>query len=116
MPVKILLVDDDPHILETAHDILEAAGFDIQTAETGAATIEKLKKSPFNVMIVDHNLTDITGAELAVKAKRMNPKLSVIMLTGDADVELGPAKDSIQAMMMKPVNPAQLIEMIKKFS
>lgn len=112
MRKAILLVDDDPHILETAQDILEAAGYDIQTAETGAAAQEKLQARSFQLMIVDFNLLDATGIELAVKAKAIRPDMAIILMTGEAAVDLGPAKTLVGAVLTKPVNPAELIQLI----
>jgi two-component system cell cycle response regulator CpdR len=112
MAKAILLIDDDPHILETAQDILEAAGYEIQTGETGAAALEKLRARSFQLMIVDFNLLDVTGIELAVKAKAIHPDMAIILMTGEAAVDLGPAKNLIGAVLTKPVNPAELIKLI----
>jgi len=110
----ILLVDDDAHILETAQDIMEAAGFAVQTAENGAAALKVLKDHACRVMIVDFNLLDTTGIELAVKARDIQRELVVVLMTGEAHVDLGPAQSIIRAILTKPVNPSELIDIIHK--
>ena len=111
---SILLIDDEPHILETAQDILEAAGYAVQTAETGATALEKLRAGRFSLMIVDFNLMDIMGIDLAVQAKQLDPELAIILMTGETDVDLGPAKAIIHSVLTKPVNPADLLELIHR--
>ena len=114
MNKSLLLVDDNAHILETMHDILEAAGFTVRTSETGAAALQALKAQPSHLMIADFNLLDMTGAKLTVEAKIISPDLQVILMTGEAHVDAGAAKDMIRATLTKPINPSQLIEIIKK--
>lgn len=114
MTKTILLVDDDAHILETAEDILEAAGYAVQTSETGKMALEKLKANAAQLMIVDLNLVDTTGLELAVQAKALRPDLIVILMTGEASVDLGPAASAIHSILTKPVDPGALIDLIRK--
>jgi DNA-binding NtrC family response regulator len=114
MPKTLLLVDDDNHILETAQDILEAAGFTIRTAVNGEGALQNLRDHPCDLMVVDLNLLDMTGIELAVKATELHPELPIVLMTGEANVDLGPAQAVIRASLTKPVNPAKLIEIIRK--
>src|ERR1700730_13801549 len=109
---RILLVDDDTQILETAQDILEAEGFAVRTAVTGEKALESLRQHPCDVMVVDYNLKDATGIELAPKAKAICPELVIFLMTGEAQVELGAAQGLIQAVLTKPVNPSDLIHLI----
>ena len=114
MGKKILLVDDDAHILETAQDILEAAGYEVKSAETGACALQELGRASVHLMIVDYNLTDTTGVELALKAKALRPEVVIVLMTGEEDVDLGAAKSFTYAVLTKPVNPADLLKLIKQ--
>ena len=114
MKRPILLVDDDAHILETAQDILDAAGFAVQTAETGVAALKVLSEHSCAVMVVDFNLLDTTGIDLAVKARRLQPDLVIVLMTGEEHVDLGSAQGIIHAILTKPVNPSELIDIIHK--
>jgi len=116
MTKRILLVDDDAHLLETAHDILEAAGYDVRSAESGSAALQKLKAAPVHLMIVDYNLDDTTGVELALKARALFPDIVIFLMTGEINIDLAAAKSAIQAVLTKPVNPAELISMIKRMT
>ena len=111
---SVLLVDDDAQILDTAQDILEAAGFAVRVAATGEAALRTLRDHPCRGMIVDFNLPDMTGLELARQAKSVLPEIVILLMTGEASVELGSAKPLIASILTKPVNPAQLIDIIHK--
>src|SRR5579864_9411030 len=91
----ILLVDDDPNILDTAKDILEDAGYSVQTADSGAEAIQKLKSCRAKLAIFDFNLPDVRGADLAVEAKRVDKDLPIILMTGESSFDLGSAKDAV---------------------
>ena len=108
----ILIVDDDPNILDTAKDILEDAGYQVATAGTGAAAMEQLALTEAEVAIFDFNLPDTTGIELALKAKVLHPKMAIILMTGEGHVDPGPAKNAVDFILTKPVNPAQLIDLL----
>jgi two-component system response regulator HydG len=114
MGISILLVDDDTHILETAQDILEAAGYEVQSAETGSAALQKLEERAFHLMIIDFNLADTTGCELAIKAKILRPDVVIVIMTGESELDLEPAKSSIYAVLTKPVHPDDLLNIIKQ--
>ncbi len=110
----ILLVDDDPQILDTAKDILEDAGYDVESAGSVAAARECLRAGHYSLMIVDFNLPDGTGLDLAPEAKLADPKTRVILMSGEASIDLGAAAPAIHSILTKPVNPQQLLALIKK--
>ncbi len=114
MTKTILLVDDDAHILDTAKDILETDDYHVLTAETGAAALEGLNDQNVDLMIVDFNLLDTTGVELAVKAKALRPPLVIVLMTGEVTVDLGPAQGLIHAVLTKPVDPPQMMALIRQ--
>ena len=86
--VAVLLVDDDANILDTAKDILEEAGYEITTASTGAQAVAQLDQKAFNVVVVDFQLPDATGLELARKVRERNDYTLVILMTGHASLEM----------------------------
>jgi DNA-binding NtrC family response regulator len=113
MAKSVLIVDDDPNILDTAKDILEEAGYFVAIEGTAAGAIQYLMSTPADVAIFDFNLPDSTGVALAVEAKRMCPKMKIILLTGEDQIDLSQAKASISSILIKPVSPAILINTIQ---
>jgi K+-sensing histidine kinase KdpD len=112
----ILLVDDDVNILDTAKDILEDAGYEISTAATGAKAIELLGQKAFNVVVVDFQLPDSTGLELARKVREANDYTLVILMTGHASLEMAvkAIQEAVYDYLIKPVDPAQLQRTIER--
>ena len=113
MPKTILIVDDDPNILDTARDILEEAGYRVYTEGSGAAALVKLKSTPADLALFDFNLPDTKGLDLAVAAKKVCPKMAVFLMTGEVGVDLGVANAAIDIVLTKPVNPSQLLRVIQ---
>lgn len=114
MTKRILLVDDDPNILDTGKDILEDAGYTVFAADTCAAALQTLGKEDVDLMIADFNLPDGKGVDLAVTAKAMYSRLIIVLMTGEAHVELGTAASAVYSLLTKPVSPQRLIELLKK--
>jgi DNA-binding NtrC family response regulator len=93
---------------------LEDAGYTVEAVGTCAAAAEKLDERPTDFAIIDLNLPDGLGLDLAVKAKAKCPGLVILLLTGEGHVELGPAQSAIHTVLTKPVSPSQLIDIIHK--
>ncbi len=112
----VLLVDDDANILDTAKDILEEAGYEITTASTGAQAIALLDQHNFNVVIVDFQLPDSTGLELARKVRERNDFSLVVLMTGHASLEMAvkAIQEAVYDYLIKPVDPSQLKRTIER--
>lgn len=113
---SILLVDDDANILDTAKDILEEAQYVITTASNGAQAVEKLDQNEFNVVVVDFQLPDATGLELARKVRERSEHTCVILMTGHASLEMAvkAIQEAVYDYLIKPVDPSQLKRTIEK--
>jgi len=83
---KILFVDDEESMLTAMRRIFRRENYTILTAGSGPEALEILQKDPVNVIISDHRMPDMTGAELLRKIKALYPQIIRIMLTGHADV------------------------------
>ena len=85
---RVLLVDDEPNVLESLRDILYRS-FDVETALGGAEGLEKLQvDGPFEVLVTDMRMPGIGGAEvLADGSRRLAPDTVRLLLTGHADID-----------------------------
>jgi CheY-like chemotaxis protein len=84
---RILVVDDDPLLIKSLRDTLEADGHVIVTASGGQAGIDALheamkRKEPFSVVITDLGMPHIDGRKVAEAVKTASPSTPVILLTG----------------------------------
>jgi DNA-binding response OmpR family regulator len=115
---KILVVDDDPDILEQVAVTLSGAGFDIVVAEGRAAAEDALLKTRPDLAIIDLMMEEKdSGFVLSYQLKKLYPETPVIMLTGVTGATgLSFATQSQEAkswtrvdkMLDKPVRPEQL--------
>ncbi|MBK9082832.1 MAG: response regulator [Rhizobiales bacterium] len=88
-PARILVVDDDPIILEFARVYLTTPVVDIQTAGGGAAALEALVSERFDLALVDLEMPGMSGFELIQRIRSVQrlASLPIIVVTGREDVE-----------------------------
>ena len=67
--MKILLVDDEPDILETLRFRLAAGGYDVEVAENGAAALNLIRSQPFDLVVADFMMPELNGIELTRQIK-----------------------------------------------
>ncbi|MBU4237274.1 MAG: response regulator [Proteobacteria bacterium] len=87
MNEKILVVDDEPEILETISEFLSEQGFRVTTAASGEEAITCLAADSFPLMITDMKMPGMTGLGLLKFAKQMDKDIEVIVLTGYGTME-----------------------------
>ncbi len=84
---KILVVDDELIIRDNLERILTEESYTVVTVPTGEKALSVLEENDLDVMLLDLNLPDISGLEVLQKAKKLDPELMVIIITGYASVE-----------------------------
>ena len=84
----ILVVDDYFADRETLKAILEARGYRVVTAETGAETLARVKEKHFDIIFLDIRLPDIDGTRIFEQVKAIDPEVAVIMMTGYSEEEV----------------------------
>ena len=83
MSHSVLVVDDDPNVLEVIADMLEDLGCDVISAGSGADALDQLRHNEqISILITDINMPGMDGHELAERAKRIRPELKVLQLSG----------------------------------
>ncbi len=81
--LKILLVDDEQHILTALEFLMEQQGYDVITASSGEQAIEKWSKHHPHLIILDVMMSGINGFDVAKKIRNAdhNKAVSIIFLT-----------------------------------
>ena len=80
---RILVVDDEPTILQTSAAILQRKGYDVRTASDGFAALAELRRALPNVIISDLRMPNMSGIELLSIVRRRFPQISVIAISGE---------------------------------
>jgi CheY-like chemotaxis protein len=82
---RVLVVDDEPEIADLLRELLEGAGYDVMTAESGAVALALLDEAAFDAVVSDLHMPDVDGATLWREIKARWPALArrVLFVTGD---------------------------------
>ena len=97
-PLKILFADDEVLLLQVLSLFLRDAGHQVEIATDGRMALEKYGKEPWDVVITDRSMPDMTGEALALAIKQVNPKQPIIMVTGSGH----PIPKGIDLLLQKP--------------
>jgi len=115
---RILFVDDEYMLLDTARDMLGSLGYRVLVALNGSEAWNLFLADPwrFDLVITDQVMPDITGLTLARKMLKVRKELPLILLTGYSDlVSAEKAKEAgVGAFLMKPVVKKELAEAVRR--
>jgi two-component system phosphate regulon response regulator PhoB len=117
MPERILVVDDEPDLLELVRVNLADSGFHVEATTSGREVLERVRRSPPDLLVLDLMMPDVAGTDIC-RQIRATPELAdlpIIMLTAKAEeldrvvgFELG-ADDYVT----KPFSPRELALRVK---
>lgn len=102
---RILLVDDEPAILFAISAYLSTTGWEIETAETCAAGLEKFRAARPDAVLIDFSLPDGTAINLLKNFKEIDATVPVLVLTGHNSVDLAvqTIKEGAENFLTKPI-------------
>src|SRR5262249_41750087 len=87
MITKVLVVEDDPVFAEQLQGGLEADGFVVEVASTAEAVLDRPLSNEFDVVLTDNKLPGISGLDLIAKLHEKQPRLPMILMTGQHDTD-----------------------------
>ncbi|MEK9179263.1 MAG: response regulator [Patescibacteria group bacterium] len=86
---QILVVDDDPQVLNLLSLLMQKKGFSCACASTGKEALSKIRGSnSIKLVLLDIVLPDTDGDKLLEQIHAISPSLNVIMITGGSDLEI----------------------------
>jgi signal transduction histidine kinase len=92
VPLRVLLVEDSPSdavLLQESLAENRPGEFNFTHVESWAEAVECMRQRPFDVLLLDLSLPDVTGRETFMRARAEAPHLPIVVLTGEANEELG---------------------------
>jgi CheY-like chemotaxis protein len=105
----VLLVDDDPDVLETTAASLADLGYRVTPVSSAAAALDLLRAgTEVDLLVADYVMPGMHGANLARAARRLLPSLPVLIVTGYSDRTAESADDLDVVWMNKPFRQAEL--------
>lgn len=110
---RVLVIDDEPSIVEFVEIYLKKANFEVVTANNGIDGILKVETEKPDIILLDWMLPDINGPEVCQKV-RMFSKVPIIMLTarGDDKDKVSGLEQGADDYIVKPFNPSELVARI----
>ena len=113
----VLLVDDEPLIVDTLTEVLEGAGFQVLPAYDGWMALEKVAHCRPDHLLSDVLMPKMNGMELAMAVRQIYPSTRITLFSGQAgisDILLeGKRKGFEFELLAKPMHPLKVIEHLK---
>jgi PAS domain S-box-containing protein len=111
---KVLIVDDQPDVLEVTCELFRSLGFEVLAANSGEDAIDVLKRTPgIHLMLSDVVMPGMNGVQLGRKAQELVPGLKVILASGFANPAVAAREDSLQGFEFLP-KPYRVGDVVKR--
>ena len=116
---KILLIEDDPFLIDIYTTKLKEAEYTVDVAEDGDTALRKIKDEPPNLMLLDIVLPNFNGWEILRKVhsndKTKNIKVVILSNLGEKEeVEKGIKLGAVKYLVKAHYTPSEVVEEIKK--
>jgi len=113
---KIFIVDDELVMRKSLSGWLERDGYEVDTAASGEEAIEKLKKTRFDLLLVDIKMEGISGLDVLKHVRENDPDVAVVMITayGSISTAIEAIKNGAYDYLLKPFDPDELGVLIEK--
>lgn len=117
---RVLLVEDEPHIIESLSFLLTRAGYDVDHVDNGAVAYDTIADNPPDVLVLDAMLPGLNGFDLLrrIRAQDRLRSLPVLMLTAKGQKKDRDVANAIGAdmFMIKPFNNAELVDAVGRLA
>ena len=87
MNKRILIVDDEPEVLEAVGSLVRHEGYDVMLAQSGERALEILSRRTFDLVRTDLLMSGMSGREVLDAVKKQYPDIKVVLFTGYIDDE-----------------------------
>jgi CheY-like chemotaxis protein len=110
VPTVVMVVDDEPQVLDIERHILERAGYQVLLATSAHDAIARLTEGPpLDLLITDLDMPELGGDEMVSRIRAIRPDLKVLFVTGHADLLMEtPRQWEGEAFLEKPFTEESL--------
>ena len=116
--LSVLVVDDDPDILEYLQDFLQAEGFEVTTLADPSLAVERIRDEVFHLVVLDLMMPKVSGLDLLAQIRAVDDDIAVIILTGHPSLDTATAsiQHEVSAYIHKPFTPAEFRDVIARIA
>ena len=113
--LRILVVDDEPHILEVFQQLLETEGYVTNTADSGYSALAAVGDFSPHIVFLDIRMPEMDGIQCLRRIKEADPGAEVVMISGFATLEMARRSLEIGAFdyIGKPLNFNHIRDVIR---
>lgn len=116
MSNQILVIDDDQDLCRVLSNFLKKSKYEVDVAYKAEEGLKLLRSNPYDLVLCDYKLPDMTGVEALQKIKVLSPDVAVIIITGYSDVRT--AVDTFRYgandYVTKPLYPDELLVTVRE--
>jgi DNA-binding response OmpR family regulator len=112
----VLIIDDNPGMLETLADIVNAAGYDVDTVLDGKSALQQLRTVKYDIGVFDIVLPDINGVDLIRTCREQSLLSRFVVITAYHGSELFDESklEGAATVLPKPLDPGMLVAEIRR--
>ena len=114
---RILLVDDEPAVMEMGTRLLERLGYKVTSQTDSVKALEIFRSNPdeFDLVMTDYTMPKLTGLDLAREVLRIRPDMPIMLCTGFSEkITTDSVKGLGMKLLMKPYGMSQISEAVRK--
>lgn len=110
--MKILVVDDEPGIVQMCVRVLQSKGHTVQGYTRVQEALEFLGREAADLLVVDYKMPELTGLDFIKRAWVLRPGMRVVMITayGSREVMTKANESGVQTIVLKPFTPSELAD------
>ena len=112
---RVLVVDDDPDILNTLKLYLSEYGYTVIVARSGAEAMRLVNVEPPDIMLLDLMMPGMSGTELMVRLREMGMHVPIIIISADVDAPKRVRGHAMQGVLIKPFNLGEMRALIDRY-
>src|SRR5689334_8160595 len=109
LAANVLVVVDFPPLCRLINQYLLDDGYTVEVADNGRDGLARFQRNPFDLVITDNLMPEMTGPQMATEIKGIDPYMPIILLTGTLDT----LPKGVDFLVKKPVLMAKLSETVK---
>jgi CheY-like chemotaxis protein len=111
---RVLIVDDQPGMVETLADILKDRGCMVTMASDGYQAVKQVDQHPVDLVLMDFVMPGLNGLDTYRAIKHLRPQTPVVLMTGYKMDQLvkQATHEGILAVLQKPVDPATIVGIV----
>ena len=117
---RILIVEDEPNIVESLSFILRRAGFEVDTVTDGAEALDRVRRQVFEVLVLDIMLPGMNWLDVlkAIRSDKALSSLPVVVLTAKGQANDRHTAEAIgaSAFITKPFSNADVVESVSRLA